>query len=360
MKILLLTNSPDSDSQQRLIKAAEKRKHQIESFNPVDLCAFISGTISGHDGLFSKDSENQMKRLFSNEFDVILPRFSGREVWDFGLTILQHLAGNLKIPTASDPFGLRVAANKFLSHQAFSVAKLQTIETLFINKPVDFQFITKKLGLPIVCKTPMGSQGSGVFILSDELGVSTTLSAFSRINKNLLLQRFIDTGNPKSDLRCFVVDSEVVAAYKRFALAADFRSNYSLSHQGEKTELTPEEKRMAVDAAFSVGLPGVCGVDICRDSKDGNKPYLIEANGNASLTGVSTISGVDVAGKIIEYCEKIARKPGSQAKAKSEPENQLATFTQSHFEPGSINQANHLARRGDTNETIANLKKIGL
>ncbi len=341
MKILLLTNTPKSSSVQKLKREAENRKHTVDLIDPTDLVPYISATQSGHDGMFYKTEENDIKRLYSNKYDVVLPRFSGSTTFSYGLALLQHFAGNLSVPVASDALGLMIASNKFMSHQAFSVAKLRTIPTIFLNQPADFDFIVKKLGLPLVCKTPLGSQGSGVFILTDELSVSTTLSAFSRVNRNLLLQRFINTGQPKSDIRAYVVDGEVVAAYRRWALASDFRSNYSISHSGQKIKLTDEENAMAVDAAFAVGLPGACGVDICRDADDNEKPYLIEANGNASLSGITAVTRVNVAAKIIDYCEKIARKSKSNGTNESGTKNGLALFAAGAGFPETSRQLNN-------------------
>ncbi len=109
--------------------------------------------------------------------------------------------------------------------------------------------------------------------------------------KTLLIQECI-----KNDIRVFVIGAEttepVIFAYKRYALGNDFRSNYSISHEGEKVEITDEERTMALDAARLMGMP-VCGVDIMRDANDSNKPgilfrrilhlaYLVLKSGNRS------------------------------------------------------------------------------
>lgn len=317
--MLILTNNPNSGSVKKLVTEGQRRGHEMILHDPTDLVPYISSTKSGHDGMFTKNKEGNIERLYSSHYDVVIPRLSGQS-FAYGCAILQHFSSNLHIPVTSEALALQIAANKFSSHQAFSISKVRTIPSLFVNKPTDFKFIVEKLGLPLVTKTPLGSQGSGVFILSDELSISTTLSAFSRINRNLILQKFIDTGSPKSDLRIFVVDGEIVASYRRWALAEDFRSNYSLSHSGEKVKLSEEEKKMAIQAAYSVGLPGVCGVDICRDSTDSDKPYIIEANGNPSLEGVTAVTGVNVAKEIIIYAEKIGRKEKKKSDGNSEAE----------------------------------------
>jgi len=316
MKILILTGSPNSYSVTRIKEEAEKRKHEVSVQHPADFICYVSSIQSGHDKIYLKDSKEDARRVHSKEYDVIIPRFAGASVFEYGCVVTEHLSGNMKIPVTSDSIGLRIASDKFLSSQFLSQGKVRTIRSLFSQKPADFNFITKALdGAPIVCKTTHGSQGAGVFILSDELGISTTLGAFSKSGINIVLQKFIDSGEPKTDIRAYVVDGKVSAAYKRFALDKDFRSNYSLSHQGEKVKLTYEETAFAIKAAQAVGL-GVCAVDIIRDNKDNDKPYIIEVNGNGNLAGIEKVTGQNVALDIVLYAEKIGKKSKPEPKEK--------------------------------------------
>ncbi|MDX1682974.1 MAG: hypothetical protein R3336_07640, partial [Phycisphaeraceae bacterium] len=61
----------------------------------------------------------------------------------------------------------------------------------------------------------------------------------------------------------------------------------------------------AVRAARTMGL-NVAGVDLLRSN---HGPVVMEVNSSPGLEGIETATGVDVAGKIIEYLQKHA-KPG--------------------------------------------------
>lgn len=314
MNILILTGSPSSYSVRRIEEEAKKRGHEVTVKQPSDFICYVSEIQSGHDRIYLKDGEEDAVRVSAKSFDCVIPRFAGASVFEYGCVVTEHLSGNMGVPTTSNALGLRIASNKFLTSQFLSQGKVRTIRSLFSSKPVDFSFISKSLdGPPLVCKTTNGSQGAGVFILSDELGISTTLGAFSKSGINLVLQKFIDSGQPKTDLRIYVVDGKVSAAYKRFALDKDFRSNYSISHQGEKVKLTSEEETMAINAAAAVGLD-VCAVDIIRDSKDKDKPYVIEVNGNGNLAGIEKVTGHNVALDIVVYAEKLGKAPKTTMK----------------------------------------------
>ncbi len=317
MKTLILTGSPESYSVRRIAEEARKRGHEVDIHYPSDFICYVSSVKSGHDRLYLKDGNEEAQRVKAKEYDVVIPRFAGATVFEFGCVVTEHLNGNMGIPTTSDAVGLRIASNKFMSSQFLSQGKVRTIRSLFSQKPADFGFIAKMLdGPPIVCKTTSGSQGAGVFILSDALGISTTLGAFSKSGISLVLQKYIDSGEPKTDLRIYVVDGKVSAAYKRFALDSDFRSNYSLSKHGEKVKITDEESQMAIDAAKAVGL-GVCAVDIIRDAKDKEKPFVIEVNGNGNLSGIEKVTGHNVALDIVLYAERISKHNNKKQESES-------------------------------------------
>ncbi len=308
MKMLILTSTSASYSIKRLIEEGEKRNHEMITENPVDLMTYISSMIRGYDMTYKKSTpDNGVKRVLYKSYDVIIPRFGGANIFEFGASLTEHLSGNMRIPSTSWSIGLRIASNKLMSAQAFSQNNIRTTKSIFAYKPKDFGWIVDKLGgFPIVAKTLAGSQGQGVFILNDALSASTTLGAFSKLGVSLLLQEFIDSGKPASDIRAYVVDEKVTAAYKRFALDEDFRSNYSISRSGEKVELSDEQQQLAINAARAVCLEGVCAIDMIVCNKTDNT-YVIEANGNGSLNGIEKITGENVAGAIIEYAEKIGR-----------------------------------------------------
>ena len=80
-------------------------------------------------------------------------------------------------------------------------------------------------------------------------------------------------------------------------------------------------------AAKAVGL-GVCAVDVIRDSKNDNKPYVIEVNGNGNLAGIEKVTGHNVALDIVLYAEKIGKKkPKSKDESQSEEQKEGNAFT---------------------------------
>ena len=114
------------------------------------------------------------------------------------------------------------------------------------------------------------------------------------------MQEFVKESNSE-DIRAFVVGNKVVAAMKRIGSKNDFRSNIHQGGRGEITELTEEEKAIAIKSAKLLNLP-IAGVDIIR-SKRG--PLVLEVNSTPGLQGIEEFTKVNVAGEIINYIETL-------------------------------------------------------
>jgi ribosomal protein S6--L-glutamate ligase len=97
-----------------------------------------------------------------------------------------------------------------------------------------------------------------------------------------------------------VVDGEVVGAMKRKGKEGEFRSNLHKGGTASIVELTEEERHAALAAAKAMNL-GIAGVDMLRSERG---PLVIEVNSSPGLEGIERATGINVAGKIIEYIER--------------------------------------------------------
>jgi ribosomal protein S6--L-glutamate ligase len=104
-----------------------------------------------------------------------------------------------------------------------------------------------------------------------------------------------------------VVDGQVVGAMKRQAKEGEFRSNLHRGGTATVIQLTSEERATAIKAAKKLGL-GIAGVDLLQSSRG---PLVMEVNSSPGLEGIEGATGIDIAGKIIEYVERNEfNKPG--------------------------------------------------
>jgi ribosomal protein S6--L-glutamate ligase len=87
---------------------------------------------------------------------------------------------------------------------------------------------------------------------------------------------------------------------RRQGAEGDFRSNLHRGGKAQLIQLSPEEKATAMKAVKKLGL-AIAGVDMLQ-SKRG--PLVMEVNSSPGLEGIEGATGVDIAGKIIEYVER--------------------------------------------------------
>ena len=136
------------------------------------------------------------------------------------------------------------------------------------------------------------------------------IEAFRGLYANFLVQEYIRESKG-ADIRCFVVGGKVVAAMQRQARDGEFRSN--LHRGGTATKIKPSKAEIdtALRAARTMGL-NIAGVDLLRSRRG---PLVLEVNSSPGLEGIEATTGIDIAGKIIEYIERrVRRRGGIQAR----------------------------------------------
>lgn len=199
--------------------------------------------------------------------------------------------------------------------------KLHTLQTLTKNGvPVPKTYavlsssyiedVTKDLGkFPVILKNISGSHGLGVAIVESKRGMRSIVEMLTEGGGStpLIVQEYVKESKGK-DIRVFILGKRIIAAMERIATKrGEFRSNFKLGGRVRVAELTRKEKDIAFAAAAACGLD-MAGVDILRTKKG---PKVLEVNANPGLEGITKATGRDVAGEIIKYAVKKARRKKS-------------------------------------------------
>ncbi|KKU78929.1 MAG: Ribosomal protein S6 modification protein [Candidatus Peregrinibacteria bacterium GW2011_GWA2_47_7] len=284
-------------NQQQLSAAAKERGHDLSIVNVGDCQLLLQAGASKmlyKSGDFPKTDGFLVR--FSTSFGTHIEAMFVKQLTLDGYTVINPYEGLIRAKN-------KLRTLQLLAHHAIPIAKTVVIKS---RSGID-RAVAELGGLPIIVKTPFGSFGRGVVLVETEKSLYSVIElilkymALGTDSTIILLQEYIREANGE-DIRAFVVGSEVVAAMRRTARGGDFRSNF---HQGgtvENVHLTPEEHACAISAVRVLGLD-YAGVDIIR-SKEG--PKIIEVNGNPGLEAITKATGVDVAGKIIDFTvEKI-------------------------------------------------------
>jgi ribosomal protein S6--L-glutamate ligase len=290
MKIAMLARNPKLYSHKRLVEAAEARGHEIKIFNTLR----VTMNITSHRPEAYYDGQK------IEGYDAVIPRI-GASITFFGLAVLRQLE-MMGVWPLNESVAIGRSRDKLRSVQLLARRGIGLPVTAFAHKPKQADEVIKIAGgAPVIIKLLEGTQGIGVVLGETERSAKSVIEAFGGVKVNILVQEFIKEAGG-SDIRAFVVGERVVASMRRQGAEGEFRSNIHRGGSAQSIKITPEERSTATRAAQILGL-NVCGVDMLRSN---HGPVVMEVNSSPGLEGVEKATGIDIAGKIIEFIEKHA------------------------------------------------------
>lgn len=302
MRIAILSRNGNLYSTRRLVEASEQRGHEVRVLNHVRCFMDITSTKpSVHLGDEEFDSDH---------FDAVIPRI-GASVTFYGCAVARQFE-MMGVYNVNESVAITRSRDKLRSLQLLSRKKIGIPATAFANSPGDIDGLIREVGgAPLVIKLLEGTQGIGVVLAETKTAAVSVIQAFMGLSSNILVQEFIKEAGG-ADLRCFVVGGKVIAAMKRQGAPGEFRSNLHRGGSAAIVKLTAPERRTAIAAASAMGL-NVCGVDLLQSSRG---PLVMEVNSSPGLGGIEEATGKDVAGTIVEFIEKNAKRNKTRTRGK--------------------------------------------
>ena len=284
IRLAVLSRGPRLYSTRRLVEEARLRDIDVAVLDPMKFSLFVA--------------EQEIGILHQGEkfdYDAVIPRI-GHSITKHGVAVLRHLQ-QLEVWTANTSQGILQSRDKLHSSQILARNRIPTPRTAYVRDMRDIERAIDAVGgLPAVVKVTQGTQGQGVFLRHTIHETRNLVQGLLVTGKAVLIQEYIAESHGK-DIRALVVNGNVVASMRRKARGREFRSNYHLNGTVEKVDISPEYAEIACRAARVLGL-NVAGVDLL-EGNDG--PLVLEVNSSPGLEGIEKASGVNVAGKIIDY-----------------------------------------------------------
>ncbi len=241
------------------------------------------------------------------DVDVIIPRI-GASMTTYGAAIARQFE-MMGVYTTAKSIAITRSRDKLRSLQLLSKAGVGIPKTIFSRETQALDDVIDRIGLPMIIKLAIGTQGHGVVLAETRKAAKSVMQAFYVNDTSFLIQEFIAEADGM-DIRAFVVGNKVVASMSRQSLDDDFRSNLHQGGTGQLVRLTDEEKKTAIKAAKAMGL-AICGVDLVRSARG---PLVLEVNSSPALEGIETVTGRNIASKIIEYIEQNAKRRNKKDK----------------------------------------------
>ena len=300
MRIAIMSRSKRIYSTRRLVEAARERGHEV---HVVDTPRCYMNIASHRPTMHFRGEQLE-------PFDAVIPRI-GASITFYGTAVLRQFEMMGTFPL-NESVAVTRSRDKLRSLQLLARRGIGLPVTGFARTPDDIGDLIEMVGgAPLVAKLLEGTQGIGVVLCETRKAAESVVEAFMGLNVSIMIQEYIKEAGG-ADIRCFVIGDKVVAAIKRQAKPGEFRSNLHRGGSAELIKITPQERSVAVRAAKIMGL-NVSGVDLLRSN---HGPLVMEVNSSPGLEGIETATGKDVAGLIIEFLEKNARKDKTRTRGK--------------------------------------------
>lgn len=232
--------------------------------------------------------------------DFLLPRTYVIETGYFPLAVIRQLE-RLGVNTFNGSNCIETVADKLHTHQILAQSGLPTPTTMLAKFPVDFDLVEEHIGFPVVVKTLLGVNGSGVFLIENRDAFLDLMELIGETNPNIqiIFQKFIANSKGR-DLRVFVVEGEVIACMERRARKGGFKANFSQGGSVEEFPLDQAGRDLAIKTAEVLDIQ-VAGIDLLF-TEDGFT--ICEANTFPGFKGLEQACEVNVPESIYKAMQK--------------------------------------------------------
>jgi len=293
MKIAILSRGPQLYSTRRLVEAAQAAGHEAEVIDPLRCYVDIA----------SADPAIHYRGHELVGIDAVIPRI-GQSITNYGTAVLRQFEMQ-GVFCVNESVAITRSRDKLRALQLLSRKGIGMPVTGFAHSTKYTRDLIRLVGgAPLVVKLLQGTQGIGVVLCETDKAAESVIEAFRGLDAQFLVQEFIKEAGG-TDIRCFVVGDRVVGSMIRRGAKGEFRSNLHRGGSAEKVKISARERSTAIKSARAMGL-NIAGVDILRANRG---PVVMEVNSSPGLQGIEAATGLDVAGRIIEFIEQNA-KPG--------------------------------------------------
>lgn len=284
----ILSRRPELYSTQVLADAARARGHDVRVLDTL-LFDIVIGR---------EKPELRYEGQPVGPVDAVIPRI-GASITVFGMAVVRQFQ-SMGVYCLNSAQAIARSRDKVRALQLLTRRGIAVPPTVFTRQAAHVsQCMAEVDGPPVVVKLLEGTQGIGVMLAESERAAGSVVEAFHGLDQNIVIQKFIQEAKG-ADIRALVIGARVVAAMKRQAEPGEFRSNLHRGGTATRIRLSPNDCRIAVTAARTLGLR-MAGVDML-ESNDG--PLVMEVNSSPGLEGIQRATSIDVADAVIAHVER--------------------------------------------------------
>lgn len=234
-------------------------------------------------------------------FDAVLERSISYTSGLYALRMLKSFG----VPTVNTASVAEICGDKLVTSAMLSnagVAQPHTATAFTVEAALE---AIEAFGYPVVLKPVVGSWGRLLAKINDREAAEAVLEHKATLgsvqHSVFYIQEYIK--KPGRDIRAIVIGDRVIMAIYR--KSEHWITNTARSGEGELCPVTPEIEELSLKAAKAVG-GGVLAVDLVEHPDKGM--LVNEVNHTMEFHTAQPVSGVDIAGEIVNYVVEVARK----------------------------------------------------
>jgi len=234
------------------------------------------------------------------EYDAVIERSISYNSGLYALRILNAFG----VPTVNTAAVAEACGDKLTTSTLLAKAGLPQPRNVVAFTPESALEALEELGYPAVVKPVVGSWGRLLAKVNDRDAAEAIFEHKATLGSTqhqvFYVQEYI--AKPGRDIRAIVIGDRVLTAMYR--KSEHWITNTARGGEGELCPITPEIESICLGAAQAMG-GGVLAIDLIEHSERG---YLInEVNHTMEFHTMQPLSGVDVAGEIVEYAMNLAK-----------------------------------------------------
>ncbi len=269
-----------------LIEAMTAKGHEVKPIRLPDVAAEIPNKFTH----LEDEDITHMSGLI-----VRTVGFGNSDQITYRISLLEHFE-KAGIYVMNPAYSFRRAKDKYATLIALHKAGIRVPRT-FIGENLEaaIRFV-EEVG-DVIIKPLIGARGLGAIRAQHKELTYRAMKFIHQLGQILYVQEMIE--KPDRDIRAFVIGDKVIGAMYRYlpeGVEGEWRTNVHGGGRAELTTLDEEYEEVAIKTAEIMGLD-YTGVDII-ESKDG--PVVIEANAAPSWSALSRVTGLDIAGMIVD------------------------------------------------------------
>ena len=234
-------------------------------------------------------------------YDAVLERSISYNSGLYALRLLNAFG----VPTVNTAEVAETCGDKLMTSAALARDEIPQPRNAVAFTPESALEAIEAFGYPVVLKPVVGSWGRLLAKINDRDAAEAVLEHKATLgsvqHSVFYIQEYIE--KPGRDLRVVVIGEHALTAMYR--KSEHWITNTARGGEGELCPITPEIEELSLRAAKSVG-GGVLAVDLVEHPERGL--IINEINHTMEFHTMQPLSGIDIAGEIVDYVVSVASK----------------------------------------------------